>query len=349
MFRSEAQMSKNYKEIIDNNIRIYGVRAGYAYHYTDVTNAVNILATGHLYSREKCNEKKLMQNDNASSSVISNTSTSIKNDVRFYFRPLTPTQYHNEGYKHPQVRFYSDINANVPVPIFFLFDLQKMLENIPEIHFTQMGRAGYSNIALLNGIESFGKLPFEKIYSTGFYDKNVDGDLKAYRHAELAVPEKFEILPYIKCIVCRNEVECSTLKNLLCDYDEELFKKYRPYILNNEITNLPIFEFNGLFIAEIQCDREEGGISIHFANHHNKINYDRNFQNHKLQPITLSAEILCLKGNKSFIHCHKSDINYVQPQDINICISNMFNVTSMCIKIHFDNCLMAYKKFFYDL
>ena len=92
----------------------------YAYHYTDISNAVSILRSGYIYSRIHATESGLMQNDNASRQVIDITNRAAVSSVRFYFRPLTPTQYHNEGYKHPQLRYNHDENANTPVPVFFL-------------------------------------------------------------------------------------------------------------------------------------------------------------------------------------------------------------------------------------
>ena len=68
-----------------------------------------------------------MRNDNASRQVIDMTNSGVVSKVRFYFRPLTPTQHYNEGYKHPALRYDQDENANVPVPIFLLFDLEKLL------------------------------------------------------------------------------------------------------------------------------------------------------------------------------------------------------------------------------
>jgi len=92
-----------------------------------VTNAVNILKEGKLYSRQDATKLGIMRNDNASRQVINMTNPEVMSYVRFYFRPLTPTQYHNEGYKPLEVRFNKDINANVPVPVFFIFDLEKIL------------------------------------------------------------------------------------------------------------------------------------------------------------------------------------------------------------------------------
>ena len=91
----------SYEDIIRDNVNDFGSQAFYAYHYTDATNAKNILTEGFLYSRQQVVARNLMRNDNASSGVISHTVDSSKDYVRFYFRPLTPTQFYNEGYKHP--------------------------------------------------------------------------------------------------------------------------------------------------------------------------------------------------------------------------------------------------------
>ena len=88
-----------YAEIIQNNCEKVNPSwwPKFAYHYTDVTNAVSILSSGKLYSRVKAGAKGVMENDNASRQVIDMTETRATSYVRFYFRPLTPTQYHNEG------------------------------------------------------------------------------------------------------------------------------------------------------------------------------------------------------------------------------------------------------------
>lgn len=104
-------------EIIDRNSKsdAYGFIAQFAYHYTDIHNAINILKEGKLYSRNLAIEKGLMVNDNASEEVISNTRSSVFDCVRLYFRPKTPTQYYNEGYKHPKCRFKLNHDANVNI------------------------------------------------------------------------------------------------------------------------------------------------------------------------------------------------------------------------------------------
>ncbi|MFC6290159.1 DarT ssDNA thymidine ADP-ribosyltransferase family protein [Levilactobacillus angrenensis] len=71
----------------------------FAYHFTDILNAVNILKEEHIYSRNYAIQNGLMRNDNASNQVISQTSSDVGNYVRLYFRPKTPTQFYNEGFQ----------------------------------------------------------------------------------------------------------------------------------------------------------------------------------------------------------------------------------------------------------
>ncbi|MGN0507314.1 MAG: DarT ssDNA thymidine ADP-ribosyltransferase family protein [Lachnospiraceae bacterium] len=101
----------------------------FLYHFTDVHNAANILHSGWIYSREKAKVQDVMKNDNASQAVIEATSDESKCYGRLYFRPLTPTQYHNEGYKPVEVR-KSELNASCPVPIFFCFSAAVTLNYI---------------------------------------------------------------------------------------------------------------------------------------------------------------------------------------------------------------------------
>ncbi|WP_156888550.1 DarT ssDNA thymidine ADP-ribosyltransferase family protein [Proteocatella sphenisci] len=56
----------------------------FAYHYTDVSNAVSILSSGFLYSRVQSEKMNLMKNNNASRQVIDMTKTGEISNVRFY-------------------------------------------------------------------------------------------------------------------------------------------------------------------------------------------------------------------------------------------------------------------------
>ena len=202
----------------------------FAYHYTDIENALLILDRHTIFSRTKAIEKGLMRNDNANTNVINNTGDAV-DYARFYFRPLTPTQYRNEGFKHPDLSYHQENNANVPVPIFFLFDLCKMLESTEGIVFSEMGQAGYGS-PRSSSVEEFSKFNFSMIYSDG--PMLNPGLEKRYRHAEILVPTQYDIDSCLKYIVCRSECEKMTLLNLLREYSSDGYLKYKDRIIKCE-------------------------------------------------------------------------------------------------------------------
>ena len=249
-----------YADIIKDNCENHSSAAWwpkFAFHYTDVTNAVSILSTGFLYSRVNTKKMNLMKNDNASRQVIDMTKTEAAANVRFYFRPLTPTQYYNEGFKHAELRYDNDENANVPVPVFFLFDLEKLL-SMPETKFSEFAQSGYGS-PMCSEIEDFQKLDFDKIYSSGYVEEH---EQIKYRHAELLYPNSFAIDSCIRAVLCRNNMERTTLLNLLKESNKKAFYKYtrNPII---KVCREDMFEKNGLFVTE--CSYHDGKVSISFS------------------------------------------------------------------------------------
>lgn len=252
----------------------------YAFHYTDVTNAIGILKEGAIYSRFDATKKQLMDNDNASRQVIDMTYSGVTSSVRFYFRPLTPTQFHNEGYKHPALRYCGDSNANVPVPVFFLLDLETVLR-MEGTQFSEQSLAGGGGL-LCQGEEAFSKLNFSQIYKIG-YMENREAE-KKYRHAEIVFPGAFPIDGSLKGIVCRNDIERATLLNLLRKESLKEFAKYKDFVI---VCN-ECFESNGLFIA--QCNYHGDKAGIVFSKTAKKKQYTSKYKNNPADQLLLSAE-----------------------------------------------------------
>jgi hypothetical protein len=96
---------------------------GYVYHFTHLENAVNILRERKLKARSQISHFK----DSAALSVIRGTRPQVKEFVRFYFRPLTPTQRCNENLGSPELIQRFDNKPMCPVPIFFRFSLRSLL------------------------------------------------------------------------------------------------------------------------------------------------------------------------------------------------------------------------------
>lgn len=257
----------NYYEIIENNCKLHSPVKWwprFAYHYTDVENAASILSDGFIYSRNDAIESKRMKNDNASRQVINMTDDTITGKVRFYFRPLTPTQYHNEGFKHPEIRYRQDCYANVPVPVFFLFDLNELLVQ-PGVQFSEKSQAGWGS-ELFSSPEEFEKMNFDKIYENGpMEDPEVD---KKYRHAEIISQNSFPVDTCLKYVLCRNNIERLTLLNLLRNLDNRLFLKYKDCI---QVCNNNLFYNNGIYLSD--CRYYEGSASITIEDKWSKTNY----------------------------------------------------------------------------
>lgn len=282
----------------------------YAYHFTDVENAVEILLRGIIYSRQNARRLGVMKNDNASRQVIDVTNSKVLDEVRLYFRPKTPTQYHNEGLKHPELRYDGDVNANVPVPIFFLFDLESILLR-DDVFFSEKSQAGY-RIPILSGIEDFASLNFDKIYEDGYMD-NPQED-KQYRHAEIMIDNQFAIDENLVKICCRNECEKITLLNLLRKSDREAYSKYKDIIT---VCKSDMFEYNGLFVED--CHYYNGSCSVSFSNTWQKDKYIHTYGTRNLRRLDVLIE-LSWERHGEIINRNEfySEVNYEDTESIQI-------------------------------
>lgn len=311
----------------------------FAFHYTDISNALNILQEGTLYSRLYAQTKHLMKNDNASYKVIDMTSSTVLSYVRFYFRPLTPTQYYNEGYKHPSLRYDSDSKANVPVPIFFAFNLEKLLDD-SKVMFSETSQAGNGS-PMLSGEEQFAKLPFEKIYSDGYAEE----DIRKYRHAELLYPNSYLINDSLEAILCRNEFEQSMLLSLLRKANEKLFHRYKHMI---KVCREKMFEKNGLFIQDIHFD--DNKISFLFSNQYEKVKY-ANWAMEKIAITSLEPikSIFSFEWKNSKQVLHKLsvdvDVDYLKISGIVFSLPQVEKAKIMTAEVLFDGDCIGYKEF----
>jgi len=335
-------MKMSYGEIIRDNCNHHSPVSWwprFAYHYTDVTNAVGILEKGVLYSRARAESLHLMHNDNASRQVIDMTKTEARSCARFYFRPLTPTQYYNEGFKHTQLRYDQDENANTPVPIFFLFDLEKLL-SLPGVQFSEQKQSGYGSM-LKSGEEAFAKLNFDYIYSRGF--ENI-GVVKSYRHAEILHQNSLNIDSCISHVLCRNDLERITLLNLLKKKSPKAFHKYKNIIKTHNSRDL--FENNGMFITG--CQYHDGVISVSFTDSYAKKDYIRRSkeknQVETLKDVKVRLELDWLNA-RTVIRHSVTDAMVDYEKTSNLTFTSVFsvpNARTLGIKVWIEDKLMCY-------
>lgn len=177
----------------------------FAYHFTDVQNAVSILNSGRLYSRERAMQLGVMLHDNANPEVIAQTDPEHLRLVRLYFRPLTPTQYRNEGI----LQRASQSKGHCPCPVYFLFDLPLVLQ-APGCRFSRgtlaTSRSGHSELE-----SYFVGMPWSDVYSEGPMAGSRKKEIKQARHAEIIIPDEYEFGPALRAVYARSPAELATL------------------------------------------------------------------------------------------------------------------------------------------
>jgi len=259
----------------------------YVYHFSDVKNIAKILETGIIYSRKMAIQLNLMENNNASRPVMDGTDNDIKDFVRFYFRPLTPTQFHNEGIRAKE-EIHTGHLAHCPVPVFLLFDIVKML-NRGDSQFTYEGLAS-NNVDIYNTTEDFANAPFKYIYHKGSYNPETEYFIKKNRQAELIIPQQCDLDELVQ-IICRTDAERETLLDLL---SENQIKKYYDkigVIKHEAFQNMFLKDY--LIIESVELGLETLNINIINPNHYKRAFYT--------EIISMSGEIINSGFNKEYI------------------------------------------------
>lgn len=301
----------------------------YFYHFTDIQNALGIIDKGWIFGRQIAIKNELMQNDNASNSVISLSANGIKAYARLYFRPKTPTQFHNEGYKPESVRKL-DINANCPVPIFFFLDAEKIL-CMDGIKFSEISCAGSVELKLMDGEENFSKLPFNKIFHEGCLNSENKDDIIKHRHAEVVRLGGIPIKDCLKGIVCRSIAEKQTLLYILKTQYYEKYIDYQKLIICDPV--LDMFFYNGMFVKNVEYD---GELHILLNDSAKRKNY-----NSVDTKVECSIVIDYLDKDNAVINrqIHIVTVDYLKTEEINANIQNNF-VGYVVVEVYFDDTLM---------
>lgn len=189
-----------------DRIRSYWTK--YAFHFTDVRNAADILIGGRIKSRADLPEGSFV--DAACPGVIARTDASVKSYVRLYFRPRTPTQYRSEGLR-PRDKYWD--GSHCPVPIFFLFDLLQLIVR-EDCLFSDGNLARLGFDALCSSADELATFDFSKIYHDTWVSQENLRDMVSHQNAELVIPNELD-LSALKLIYCRSAAERETLLYLL--------------------------------------------------------------------------------------------------------------------------------------
>ena len=182
----------------------------YAFHFSNITNIPSIMRSGELLSRAALDAKGIVRHDAADQKVIAQTGPDVKNFVRLYFRPRTPTAYLTEGFRpnRPPVSG----KPHCPVPIYLLFDMKDFI-TLRQSSFSD-GNLARKSRRIMSTAADFARLPFHDIYSEGRPDDVRRREIVNYRHAEVIVPDSLS-LEHLRAIMCRSQPEYDTLRHLV--------------------------------------------------------------------------------------------------------------------------------------
>lgn len=223
----------------------------YVYHFTSVLNAVSILRHGQLHSREQATRLAMMVSDNASAAVIASTTTAHQRYARLYFRPRTPTQFHNEGIRPRDKR--TSLNAHCAMPVFFFFDLASVLSE-DDTCFSD-GNVASTRARISSDEAGFDAIPFDDVYSDGGMG-NRKGELTFARHAEILVPASLPLQPHLRMVCCRSAAERQTLLQLLGASDRTRWES------QVRVATDPIFERRATYVESVSAMGES--VNFHF-------------------------------------------------------------------------------------
>jgi hypothetical protein len=213
----------------------------YVFHYTDVRNAVEILKSGKLRCRSELDKHQGMIVDNASRNIMAQTDTYVRDFVRLYFRPQTPTQYRNEGIRPRNMR---ELESHCPVPVFFLFDSVDVLTRADSLF--SAGNLAVEEPKLCSTAEELSGFDFKKIYHIGPFQEHLRGTIIYHRNAEVVVPTEMDLSP-LKYIFCRSPAEKDTFLTLL---PPEVFLNWNRKIL--VASKSQIYNCNWIFIETVE-------------------------------------------------------------------------------------------------
>lgn len=236
-YRKFRTVLKRVEETLDQSRRFW---TRFLFHFTSVRNAAEILRSGRIASRAQISERYPEFEDSASPDVINRTNDRWKDFVRFYFRPRTPTLYHNESFRPTRSQ---QLHAQCPVPIYFLFDLLSIIR-LPDSEFSR-GTLAQPSTRTYKSAEQFAQMPFDFIYhDTWFQPEDKDEIIKA-RQAELIYPEQLN-LEFLKLIYCRSQAEKETLRCLL---SSQLWNEWKGRI--RVATHQPVYFKKWLYIEQV--------------------------------------------------------------------------------------------------
>lgn len=238
----------------------------FIYHYTHLENAVSILRDRALKCRNNLSARDFK--DSAAKNVIQTTRKEVKEYARFYFRPLTPTQYCNENLGLPNLSNRYGNQPMCPVPVIFCFDLNAIL-SIKNIQWkVSLGNLANHQTEFDNTINIIKKFDFQGVYADacterGKYSSQQEFLIKLQLNFNQLKDDDITII--FQNENARDTLECMMTHGYPIDIDTSLFFGLNPQIIieycrdtDNEIfvciKDSERLKFDGYLILQLTGD-----------------------------------------------------------------------------------------------
>lgn len=215
-------------------IEHFNSRTPYIYHFTHLFNAIDIIKSRKILSRNKAEGKFA----NAAGNLVARRDTA-HNFARFYFRPQTPTQFYNECLGHDSESgymktwkywdgdwvhcskwksYYTQARnlglPKCPIPVFFKFDLKEVLMKMQNKSFYSTGNMQTNWSQVKKVVQDPNSLNVSHLYS----DVNDFDNYKQYSQQEFLVEEEFDFTTLDSFeIICYDKEYANLLKYQLGD------------------------------------------------------------------------------------------------------------------------------------
>lgn len=261
-YKAELNLMEFYNELND-----YSWGKPYIYHFTHLFNAIEVIKSRKILSRNRATELGLLKYDAAGSVV--HRSSKAHPYARFYYRTGTQTQFYNECLgKQYNTKYYERAKGNglpmCPMPVFFKFDLQEVLTKLSTLCSYSTGNLQSNWARIYKVIDDPANIDAHNLYSSDNYDKVV----REKKQQEFLVKSEFDFSSLNNYqIICYDREETDILKNIFkndpirehifCVYDaENVFENENPplrfAISDNQIEITTTYR--GEYMFQIESD-----------------------------------------------------------------------------------------------
>lgn len=259
-YKNELNLIEFYK-----NHKEYRYGKPFVYHFTHMFNAIEVIKSKKILSRDRAKELGLLKYDAAGSVV--NRSAKAHPYARFYYRTGTQTQFYNECLGRQRgATFYSNAESNglpmCPMPVFFKFDLQEVLAKYSNMCYYSTGNLQTNWAHIYKITDDPNNIDCVHLYSRNNKEKVV----REKKQQEFLIKNEFdfsELKDYQ--IICYDWEETEMLKSLfkddsICDhiycvYDtEDVFENENPSLrfeLSKKVIEIST-TYQGEYIFQIE-------------------------------------------------------------------------------------------------